>query len=76
VPQVVEAANPCLGDQLVEEAVQIAWLDYGADRRGEDQAGIAPGRSKREGFRSLICAVGSEHLRRGCRKRNCATRLV
>jgi hypothetical protein len=34
VPQVVEAnaANPCLGDQLVEEAVQIAWLDHGADR--------------------------------------------
>jgi hypothetical protein len=39
VPQVVEAnaANACLGDQLVEEAVQISRLDHRADRRSEDQ---------------------------------------
>jgi hypothetical protein len=37
VPQVVEAnaANTCLGDQLIEEAVQIARLDHRADGRGE-----------------------------------------
>ena len=42
----------------------------------EDQAGVDPGRSKREGFGSLTRAVASEHLRRGCRKRDCAARLV
>jgi hypothetical protein len=78
VPQVVEAnaANPCLGDQLIKKAVQIARLDHRAGSRGEDQAGVDPGWSKSKGFGSLICAVGSEYLRRGRGKRNCATRLI
>ena len=34
VPQVMEAdaANACFGDELIEEAVQIARLDHCADR--------------------------------------------
>jgi len=74
--QQANSAHACFGDEFIEEAVQISRLDHRADRRGKDQAGIDPGRSKRKGFGSLICAVGSEHLRRGRRKRNCATRLV
>ena len=78
MPQVVEAnaANACFSDEFIEEAVQISRLDHRADRRGKDQAGVDPGRSKRKGFGSLICAVGSKHLGLGCRKRNCATRLA
>ena len=57
------AANACFGDEFIEEAVQIARLDDRADARRKDQSGVDPGRSKRKGFGSLICAVGSERLR-------------